>query len=143
MASKVLVEIQKAKEELQSLMKNQGEAALKEAFVDFFKENPEITAVAWAQYAPHFNDGDACEFSVHEFCASLTKNPNLNEFNGYGDDDEGFLDPYSMAKPLQEAVRKLQNEVADDELFEMIWGNGYKVMATPDGKFRSDDHDHD
>ena len=146
MGSKVLEKIQKAKADLREMMEKQGEAALKEAFVNFFKANPKITAVAWSQYAPHFNDG----VSVHSFCLSLKKDPQLNDFNGYGggdDDEDGgatFLGEYAgLPAELEDVLGNLESEVKDDELFEMIWGNGYKVMATPDGKFEAEDFDHD
>jgi hypothetical protein len=51
---------------LKEKMKNDGEAALKEAFGEFFSAHPEAHSVVWTQYSPHFNDGDACTFGVHE-----------------------------------------------------------------------------
>jgi hypothetical protein len=38
--------------------------SLETVSAQFFKDFPEILSVYWTQYAPHFNDGDACEFSV-------------------------------------------------------------------------------
>ena len=38
--------------------------SLEAVSAQFFKDFPEILSVYWTQYAPHFNDGDACEFSV-------------------------------------------------------------------------------
>jgi hypothetical protein len=29
--------------------------------------HPRVTAVTWRQYAPNFNDGEPCEFTVHDF----------------------------------------------------------------------------
>ncbi len=150
--SKALKEIQNMRAELTLLMKTKGEAALREVFQEFFKANPEVTGIAWAQFAPHFNDGDACTFSVHSFCLSLEKEPSLDEFNGYGGDEgdgdegdgRGWLGEYAgLARDLQEKLDELEGNVKDDELFEMIWGNGYKVMVTPNGQFETEDHDHD
>lgn len=36
------------------------------AVSNFFNNYPEVSAVIWQQYTPYFNDGDTCEFSVHE-----------------------------------------------------------------------------
>ena len=36
------------------------------AVSNFFKLYPEVAAICWRQYTPYFNDGDTCEFSVHE-----------------------------------------------------------------------------
>ena len=49
-------------------MQEYGEAALREAFKVFFDTCPEVEEIAWSQYAPYFNDGDACEFSVNAPC---------------------------------------------------------------------------
>lgn len=34
--------------------------------MQFFIDNPTLAEVRWPQYAPYFNDGDECIFSVHE-----------------------------------------------------------------------------
>lgn len=36
------------------------------AVSNFFNAYPEVAAIRWRQYTPHFNDGDTCEFGVHE-----------------------------------------------------------------------------
>lgn len=33
---------------------------------EFFAEYPEVAEIRWDQYAPHFNDGEPCEFSVYD-----------------------------------------------------------------------------
>lgn len=43
-----------------------GKALLHQTFKDFFAANPEVTSVVWQQYTPWFNDGETCEFGVHE-----------------------------------------------------------------------------
>lgn len=40
---------------------------LKVAFKEFFESYPEFQTIEWVQYSPYFNDGEECEFSVHEF----------------------------------------------------------------------------
>ncbi len=52
---------------LKAKMQNEGKAALKEAFSEFFAAHPEAKAIVWTQYAPYFNDGEACVFGVREF----------------------------------------------------------------------------
>lgn len=36
------------------------------AVSNFFNAYPEVAAIRWRQYTPYFNDGDTCEFSVHD-----------------------------------------------------------------------------
>lgn len=53
-------------QESKDLIRTKGQEALGQAFKDFFDSCPEVRIVCWQQYAPYFNDGDPCEFSVHD-----------------------------------------------------------------------------
>lgn len=46
------------------LAKEGGTAAISTLFAPLW-EFPGVTAAAWRQYTPYFNDGDPCTFSVH------------------------------------------------------------------------------
>ncbi len=50
--------------DLKKAMRDQGKAALQEAFQEFFAKHPEASAIVWTQYTPYFNDGDACIFRL-------------------------------------------------------------------------------
>lgn len=39
----------------------------KDLFVGFFEKHPAVECIGWTQYTPYFNDGDTCEFNVHDF----------------------------------------------------------------------------
>jgi hypothetical protein len=52
--------------EFNEKFKKEGEAQLADAFASFLKDNPGIQGFRWTQYTPYFNDGDACNFSVHD-----------------------------------------------------------------------------
>jgi hypothetical protein len=62
---------------------------LKEVFNEFWDSNPEIKVVTWTQYAPYFNDGDACVFSVNDPTFSNATSPDdiedlrWGEYDGY------------------------------------------------------------
>lgn len=43
-----------------------GQEIMTKKIAAFFEQYPEVGGVAWKQYTPYFNDGDACEFSVGE-----------------------------------------------------------------------------
>ena len=68
---KLFDELKQLKAEYDRKLSQEGEAALKDAFKDFFEANPEVESVYWNQYTPYFNDGDVCYFRVHEFDVSL------------------------------------------------------------------------
>lgn len=59
--------------ELQKKFQESAQTLFKETTKEFFDKNPGITGVVWTQYTPYFNDGDTCEFSVHE--ATFTNAP--------------------------------------------------------------------
>lgn len=42
----------------------QSRQALASEFKDFFAKYPEVNAVRWAQYTPHFNDGMSVNLAV-------------------------------------------------------------------------------
>jgi hypothetical protein len=81
-----------AQKELRRIAKDQGEAAVKELVAPLF-EFP-VEAVRWTQYTPYFNDGDPCEFGVHEPYVKIT---GLDDEGDYGD---GFIDSWSLTYRL-------------------------------------------
>lgn len=90
-----LDELEELKKQYMEKVRTAGQDALKTEFKKFFDENPQVRVVAWLQYTPHFNDGDACEFSVRELnggCKDLTPEqlqalPKYFEDEG---DEDGF-----------------------------------------------------
>lgn len=48
-----------------------------------------VKAVVWRQYTPYFNDGDPCEFNVHDFGVRLSGRFNIGEEDG--DWEDGVL----------------------------------------------------
>lgn len=51
----------------------QGKKLIVESIQTFLENNDEFHAVCWTQYAPHFNDGDACEFGINGLMFLLKK----------------------------------------------------------------------
>jgi hypothetical protein len=68
---------------------------LKEFFVKFWEENPAIKAVTWVQYAPYFNDGNACEFSVNDPYFTNAEGKDLEEIDCWGGYEGGKEDIWS------------------------------------------------
>lgn len=87
----VVAEYGIAKAQFEEKMKN----AFTDIFATFFRDYPEIKAVAWNQYTPYFNDGEPCEFRVGDFYG-------VSE-GMTGEDDESLdLDEVSSAYELEE-----------------------------------------
>lgn len=109
----------------------------KAAFGEVFAAHPEITAIRWAQYAPSFNDGDPCVFSVHEWYAKI------GDTKEGGDNDDGFLLSYESEK-VEEAEDDIDALFAlfDDDVMEDEFGSSVKVTATRDG-FETEEYNDD
>ena len=95
-----------------------GKAAVGALFKAFFAQYPEVTAVGWTQYTPHFNDGDPCVFRVHEFYATTKTDMDFARVSRLYDDEE------------------------DKDLFQVAFGDHVMVIATPAG-FHVNEYSHD
>jgi len=188
-----LQELAEEVSKLQKKFQDQGKEILSEAFKEFFTKYPVVEAIAWTQYAPYFNDGDRCVFSVHELCATLDKshpdyaslcalNPGkLDEGDTEEDEDEEEDDDdcgeyshyecqlselFSNADtefnrnckwkdkdklvPITAEQRALYEDYltlcnscnAIENVFEMVFGDDVKVVATKNG-FHTSEYDHD
>ncbi len=96
-------EFKKKKETLAAEMREHGKAALLDGFKALFAESPELQAVRWDQYTPHFNDGDACVFSVNEFNFKID---GLDPEGGdYEDGFHNYVGDYGLSAEEREAIK--------------------------------------
>ncbi len=121
---------------LKKEMRAMGKDAIVSEVKTFLEAHPTITAIAWAQYAPGFNDGDPCIFHVRDF--NYTTNPDTKEmfsnFSTYGEGDaKDEFTAYGEDEALTKAVRDLESAISDDDIFEHAFGSDGKVMITRDG----------
>lgn len=132
---KLFDELKELKAAYDKKIKDDGEAALGEAFKEVFDKFPDLKAITWVQYTPYFNDGDTCTFSVHDFDVNF----NDEDYN-YGDTLWELRNDPSK-KELIEAIRTLRQELPSDVL-EYIFGDHAKIVATPTG-FKVTEFNHD
>ena len=70
MQSELLTEYNELTTAIRSLREQAKEAAktiLKQGLASYFEKHGSlIRCIVWTQYTPYFNDGESCEFSVHE-----------------------------------------------------------------------------
>ncbi len=133
------------KNDIMAEIRAKGAEALKETFKEFFDTHPDCAALRWSQYAPYFNDGEPCQFSVNDFRVKMTASP-----EDAGDDEDGFEDTWiweghsqkdnEAFKTVAQAVKSLQR--IDDELFELAFGDHSEVTATRDG-FEVEEYEHE
>lgn len=137
------------KKKLLKLIEKSGEALIAPIFKELF-ENAEISMVRWTQSTPSFNDGEPCEFSVHD-PSYLPKNFNLMEHLGEplaeGETDEDYFsdhqheiewsdfDSYSYKGKTSTAIEKFEKVFMElEEVLERIFGNGAEVKVTMNEK---------
>jgi hypothetical protein len=122
---------------------------LKPAFVDglkpIFDEFEKLETIGWKQYAPSFNDGDPCYFSVHNDDDSLE----LNGINGYGDEpdpdedgEEGEEVPVLTEKVRDKILKKLSPALSQfsDADYQEMFGEGVSVTINRDGTVDTDEY---
>lgn len=152
--------------ELARKFQEKSQALFKSITKEFFEKNPGITAIVWTQYTPYFNDGETCEFSVHEPVFTNAPDPENIRYEDYEGEEEGVWTATNI-KYVLESDRDWCKETADlirekggvdiksctlmgnainssemEDVMQAMFGDHVKVIATRDG-FDVEDHDHD
>ena len=81
--------------ELRKQFQEKARGLFNRVVADFFEMNPAINLIQWVQIVPYFNDGEACEFSVHEPYFSNATVDDLDEISSYGEYDGDNPDIWS------------------------------------------------
>jgi len=140
-------------EAFQAKIAAEGKNQLAMVFSSFFAENPTVEAIRWEQYAPHFNDGDACEFSAHEPSYKFVGKDDI----GYNED--GWVDGWSLQSDADYAIRQRAEDgipesirpscallfeglQAAEQAMKVVFGDDSQVTATREG-FEIEEFDHD
>lgn len=153
----------KVKEFRKKLMA-EGEVIIKDAIKEVLDANPKIDGFRWEQYAPYFNDGEPCTFSVNEVRIKLV---GLEDEDG--DYEDGYLSEYDLRdtkwennarvpladdelpygltrdelKSLDDAASALYTAFQEiEEVMEQVFGNHVQVTATRKG-IEVEEYDHD
>ena len=149
-------EITKKFEEMQKEMAAQLQTAFKEMTKELFDSCPELKSVVWAQYAPYFNDGEECVFTVH--CPTFTNATEITRDLAWGeyDGDEEAIwvygrycytteDSYQMPKEYEPMVDSfnaaIQRESMED-IMRAMFGNHVMVTLSREGAV-VEEYDHD
>ena len=108
--------------ELNELMKEKSKVLMKEMFAAFFKKyEGTVYNIFWHQYTPHFNDGEACEFNVHDSFLNLIQDMDDEDFESDG--EGSLLYDNSHLKQAKEDLAKMLAWEADP----MAVANKYKI----------------
>lgn len=131
--------------EAKAAFKEKGKEALKQSFKEFFDANPEVTSIGWTQYAPYFNDGEPCEFAVHEFVFSTAPiyhedwdmESVCKEWSDFMEDNDFLSDSPAAVKFSDDVLTQIP-----DEIFRDLFGSDSMVVVTRDG-ISTEYYDHD
>lgn len=170
-AKKILAEMNAELADIRGKYQVKARETLNEAFKIFFETVPEITIIRWNQYTPYFNDGDACEFSVHEPNFFIDEEDMENcddpyEYNPYKRPSQWVYDNAEKASYYKEAIIEYEllelkhgkekltriNDAIDDftgifmnvedDIMLDLFNDHVQVTATKDG-FEIDEYSHD
>lgn len=150
-----LNELNKLKQEYFDKIKAEAKVAVKESLKDFFSLHSNISSIRWTQYTPYFNDGDPCEFSVHEPYIGFKEGAD-GDAGDYGDGrfslwdlrkdsysrEKGYLKvPYE--EKLEEDFKELTRLLRDNEdALQYAFGDHVEVIVTPEN-IEVNEYDHD
>lgn len=115
------------------ILQEKGQSIFEEAAKEIFKKYPNLDSFSWTQYTPHFNDGDACNFSVNETLY-------LNEISQYDEDDESYAKVSDDIDTLLDDLYDIISNVDEDSM--KLYGEG-KVTVSRDGNVVCDYYSHD
>jgi hypothetical protein len=87
--------------DLQKELTEFSKKGFSEVFREFFDKNPQIENIFWRQYTPYFNDGEPCEFSVHDVSFTLV-----------GDDDSDS-DSEGSDIPNENTIKYLKRDIGN------------------------------
>lgn len=133
----------------QSLME-QHKALFHQVVATMFEKHPQIKTIYWAGYTPYFNDGDTCEFTVHDVHFSPVE---LDEIDGpyYGEEveDESMADfgTYNSVHRVSDEMKADMKafsefmEQSADVLLDLFEDHHF-VRVSKDRTVR-EDYDHD
>lgn len=119
-------------------LETQGKSAFMAVVAELFVAEPLLQSFSWTQYAPYFNDGDPCTFSVH----------GVNKINGYDrwadEEEETEVEHLEDCdhKRLEQKAEEIVNALPDD-IMQNIFGSDAQVTVFKNGKIEIDEYSHD
>lgn len=145
--------IAQKKAELDKLIAETGEKAVKRALRDAFTSCPSLKKIVWTQYTPYFMDGDPCVFSFNGLHADFGKEVGYPYGEDVDPEDCSIYDlwecgsnyrvPTGIEDEHWQMLDKLNGDFyANEELLLACFGDHVKVTVTPT-ELTVDQYDHD
>ena len=122
-------------QELDDFAEKQGRVAFLEGIKTFFDDNPDAYAVRWRQYAPSFNDGDACVFGVN------TPDVCWQAIEDEDDEDEAEEKFKYMSRSDKRCERLYDIWKLPERFFEFAFGSSSTVTVYRDLRLVVEDYE--
>ena len=103
-------------EEMMNKVQTTLQEKMKDIFTAFFNTHPNVKTIHWTQYAPHFNDGEECIFSVHEPYFTTLEHDELTDRSDAWGEDEGVIE---TRKWDNEKRKYVDNDIAPALITDM------------------------
>jgi len=115
-----------------------------------FANHPELKVMTWAQYTPYFNDGDTCEFSVHD--AYVSNYETISPWGEWDDDEDEEPDDLvtidlgygreAKQYPDLMALNTFMKSQLGRDVLQFAFGDHVQIKVTATG-ITVDEYDHD
>ena len=140
---KEIEEMSAAREAYNKLMRENGEALVKRIVTRMFEvAEGKLGTVAWTQWAPHFNDGDPCTFSVHER-GYYAVDAELGRYH----EEASPEDIDGLTAEQVRDINKLDGQLGciDDDVFERLFDDAEVRATMVNGElvFKTEYREHD
>jgi len=146
MDTKFFDDIIETKAAFEKHIRSVGEEKFSMLFTEFFNEVPEVSMVMWEQFTPAFNDGDPCEFRIHElnfYNKEEYSEEEFEELDGSGDvllcGECNNASIYSQYIVLHEEASNVCEKLihiisSDEDIMKLIFGDPAKIIVKRSGE---------
>jgi hypothetical protein len=123
------------------------EGVVQSVFADFLQKFPKVYGIGWTQSTPAWNDGESCEFAVHELRLYLSEeayeegesDEDLFQYRSTISEDErervdavGGEDEFKKILAHFKSVESFFRGIDEDDM-QLVFGDGSKILSTKDG----------
>jgi hypothetical protein len=127
--AETLTEFSKEFEEVKAEFTGRARKMFTASLKDLFENNPDLGMIEWEQYTPYFNDGDTCEFGVHQpFFIPVDVRDRTDDEDEY---DYRYDCGMEENDDMKAVSRFIQNQ---DDLMQSLYGDHVKVVVRRDPK---------
>lgn len=132
-----LDDLEQLTKEYEKKMREEGEVALKNFFMDTFDKAEDLIAIGFVGYVPSFNDGDPCVFGLGEI-AFQVEGIDEEDADAMGfeeveeEGDPHFVTTYYLTSHAQHSLFETVEAklCSNKDLLNRVFGDNFKLTVT-------------